>query len=158
MGAFLRAPFAIYVKSNSPKCPFFAARHWQWRRMCNHISPSNYLIPVIARANREERTGCGRAGRRPEAEAAALASRRHREETPIGDSGSRSRLRAALGKVPGSRRSRTPVVPVEKYSFISIGATVNSDQEAACAAVNPTAFTFIFCHFGNYVNQGPQLK
>lgn len=59
IGRFLRAQFAIYVKSNSQKCPFFARRHWQWRRMCNHISRSNYLIRVIARVNREERTGPG---------------------------------------------------------------------------------------------------
>lgn len=29
IGHFLRAQFAIYVKSNSQKCPFFLIRHWQ---------------------------------------------------------------------------------------------------------------------------------
>lgn len=57
IGRFLRAQFAIYVKSNSQKCPFFTMRYWQWRRMFNHISMSNYLIRVIACINRENRTG-----------------------------------------------------------------------------------------------------
>lgn len=69
-----------------------------------------------------------------------------------------ARLRAVLREISGGRGSLTFAVPGEKYSFISIGATVNSDQATTFATVKPTAFTFIFCHFGNYVNQGPQLK
>lgn len=99
IGRFLRAQFAIYVKSNSQKCPFFTTRHWQWRRMFNHISMSNYLIRVIARINREHRTGPGSVPPGEEAETGggregawppALASWRHRttEAISISDRGS----------------------------------------------------------------------